>query len=327
MFPNLLPRLRHTAILSAIALASAASLEAEDIVQSQNVLAGSTWNDPVNWGGYLVEPGNNYFTTPGFFAPVTAFVTNGVVWNYSSTMRDNPAGGTFLGDSLTLLDGTRLLGKIDAGNTSTVNLIFGGGIFFAGPNTAGSATLAGTIRFEEGVHIGAIGVNPAVGGSFTQTIASKVIGNEEDVLQLTLLTEQDALRLGHIVFTGDLSEFEGTLYVGTALSGSAAGSSYSVQSSSTTTTLVIDTITFNNAGGDATYELATNETFGALIVGGTQLGAGTYDAEALNLVAGGGSFFIGGGSITVVPEPSTVLLSLAGFTFAVVFGLRKRRVA
>ncbi len=303
------------------AAVSIPSLHAANITQSANAPAGANWNQGSLWtGGAAPSAGNDYFTAGGFSSSATAFVTNGVTWNFTGTMRDDPAGSTFGGDSLTVVTNTRLLGKVEGGQTSNVNLIFGGGFFFAGPNGPGSATLAGTIRFADGIHIGAIGVNPAIGGSFTQTITSKVTGDDQDVLQLSLLTELGDLRLGHIIFTGDLSEFYGTIYVGTAASGTAVGSTYSVRSSSTVTSLILDTGAF----GNAKYDLATSETFKSIVVGGTALDAGTYDATTLNSLAGG-SFFTGDGSLTVVPEPATTAIAAAGLLGLVAAARRRSK--
>ncbi len=58
-------------------------------------------------------------------------------------------------------------------------------------------------------------------------------------------------------------------------------------------------------------------------VGVTTLTAGTYNATQLNTYSG--TTFSGAGSITIVPEPSTLLLSAFGLLGLLVRGRRKRR--
>lgn len=308
-----------TSCIAAASIASIPLLEAANIDQLANSTQG--WNSADYWGS-VATSGNDYFAVAGGFQPqTTAAETNGHLWTFNSTIRDNVDPGsnsTFAGDSLTLTTNTRLLGKVVNGSTSSVNLVFGGGFVFHGGNTPGSAILAGTIRFAEGINLGAIALNPnGTVNPMTLTVNSAVIGGTADTLQLTLLSENASPgtgnRLGNLIFNGDLSGFAGTLWVGTSVSGTSAASFYSVQSSSVLATLALDPATPNFV-----YNLATDETFGALVVGSTTLEAGTYTADDLNAEFGNGMQFFGDGSITVVPEPSTFALAgLAGILAAI----------
>jgi PEP-CTERM putative exosortase interaction domain len=301
-----------------------APLHAEDVFQIANSTQG--WNSADYWGAPATA-GNDYFSLPGFGQQTTAAETNGYLWTYNSTVRDNTDPGsnsTFAGDSLTLVSNTRLLGKVVNGSTSTVNLVFGGGFFFHGGNTPGSATLAGTIRFADGINLGAIVLNPnGTVNPLVLTINSAVIGGSADTLQLTLMSEGSSPgtgnRIGHLIFAGDLSGFAGTIWVGTSDSGTGASSFYSVRSSSVLATLALDPATHNFR-----YELATDETFGSLVIGDTILDPGTYSAEDLNATFGTGEQFFGEGSITVVPEPSTFALFGVAGILAGTAALRRR---
>lgn len=84
-----------------------------------------------------------------------------------------------------------------------------------------------------------------------------------------------------------------------------------------------NTATFN-LGGD-------NTTIGVLSFGETALAAGTYTAGMLNTMYGTTGInnalgFLGAGNLTVVPEPSTVVLALL-FGTGMLFFFRRRRLA
>jgi hypothetical protein len=301
-----------TVSVCAVLVASAFTLQAEDIFQIANSPNG--WNSADYWGAEATA-GNNYFTT-ALGSLINELVVDGFTWTLASgagaigTVRDSPDPGsssTFAGDSLTLSANTRILSKVKNGSTSTANLIFGGGFFMSGTNSGGSATLAGTLSFATGINLGAIAVNR--GQPVALTVSSTLIGGPDDTLQLSLFSESAIVGASSIIFNGDLSNFSGTLYVGTSTThnGSNPSSFYSVYSSSAATTLIIDTASF--AAGGNKYHLDNNVTFGSLIVGGVFLDPGTYTYADLELLAPG-SFLDNGGSITVIPEPSSIGLCL-----------------
>jgi hypothetical protein len=321
----------RTLALACATLGSFASTQAADITQTANSTNG--WNNGAYWNGTPPSAGNNYFSAASGTV-VDQFTANGTAWALAQTIgtvRDNTDPGsnsTFAGDSLTLVTNTRLLGKVINGSTSTVNLVFGGGFFFHGGNTPGSATLAGTIRFANGTHLGALALNPnGTVNPMVLTINSTVYGGTDDTLQLTLLSEGSSPgtgnRLGHLIFAGDLSNFSGSIWVGTSVSGTNVASFYSVQSSATSATLILDINTHNFR-----YNLAGADTlFGAVQIGDSFLSPGTYDAAWLNANYGTGTQFFGDGSITVVPEPAHYAAAMLGMLVFTVVLRRKRALA
>lgn len=291
---------------------SIAPLIAADITQSGSVPAGNTWNNSDFWGGNPVVPENNYLTVP-FGTSETPFTVGGVAWQTAGNMRDSEGSSTFNGGALVVNSGTRLLSKALAGATSTANIVLNGGFIHSAANASGSATLAGTISFGEGISLGAIGV--IANTNFTFNIASTIMGGPDVTLQLAM---NGSDRINVLNITGDISGFAGTFYVSTADGGVAYGSAFSITSSAPLATLelAVDSQNF-------LFDLSSDITFGSVIVGSTLLDPGTYTVADLEILAPGR--FLGEGSITVVPEPSTFAMLGVGVTlFAAV--LRKRRV-
>ncbi len=269
---------------------------ADTIDQTTNPAPGVDWNQPNVWGGNPVVATNDYQTTANLDpASATTFIANSVTWTTTTNLRDAQDGSTFNGGRLILNLNTRLLGKATNFATSTADIVFNGGFISSAANTAGGSTLDGTITFgsTDIAAIGVIGANPG----FTLNVTSKIVGEASDTLQLT---NYGAGRTSRINLFGDISDFLGTLFLGNALEAPASGT-FSIQSDAPAATVIMDTSTVNFF-----YELSGNVTFGALIIGGTQLPAGTYSFAELNTMAPG-SFIDGGGSITVaVPEPASV---------------------
>lgn len=321
-----------SAVVSSLFLLPVAN--AATIDQIINPASTVGWNDGAVWGS-IPTAGNSYRSVSGF-APVSpVYTVNGITWSHSGSVRDvndstttRGLSSTFLGDNILLSAETRLLGKGTGGSTQTVNLVFDGGFYHQAPSpppagTDPSSTLAGTVSFGSS-NIGALGMNAGSNGLFTWTITSSVFGGPGDTLQLII--GNDASRLNFLIFSGDLSGFSGTLYMGVSDAMTAPGSSFSLTSDALNATVQLDYTTPNflfDLGSD-------NITVGALSLGS---GTGTlvagnmvYDATMLNDLAGG-SFFTGTGTITVVPEPGTLALGAVGLLVTVSLLRHRRRNA
>lgn len=288
----------------------ASAVFAADIYQSGSIPAGNTWNNSTFWGGNEVVPENNYITAP-FGTPEVAFAVGGVTWQTAGNMRDSEGSSTFNGGALVLRSGTRLLSKALGGATSTANIVLNGGFIHSAANASGSATLAGTISFGDGVDLGAIGL--IANTNFTFNIASTIVGGPDVTLQLAM---NGSDRMNFLNITGDISGFAGTFFVSTADGGVALGSAFSITSSAPLATLelAVDSPNFM-------FDLSSDITFGSVIVGSTILDAGTYSVEDLDLLAPGR--FFGEGSITVVPEPSS--FALLGVALAAGIAVSRKR--
>ncbi len=183
--------------------------------------------------------------------------------------------------------------------------------------TLGAVTLTGSPTFDvanNGTGLGTLAVAAITGGAngFTKADAGEL-----------LLTAAGA-------YSGPTSVTGGTLQVTTD---GALGSS--IVSIASAATLILGGGTTNSyigvAGGlslasGATIELDYSgaDTVSSLSVGGTSLGPGTYTVSQL-IADGANSASFGAGTITVVPEPSTLILtsaSLAGWAIAL---CRRRR--
>lgn len=289
-------------VLGVAAAALLPVLHAETIDQSISPAAGVDWNQPSVWGDNAVVDANDYRTTADLIAAQTAFVVNGTTWAYTANLRDAESSSTFGGNSLILSADTRLLGKALGEATSTANIVLNGGFIHSAPNAGGSSTLAGTLSFAPGVTLGAIGMLANGAGAFTFNVASTIVGGSDVVLQLSM---DGATRTNHLNITGDISGFLGTIYVSTAADGVGSDSSFSIASSAPEATLELATASTNFR-----FDLNSQLTFKSVVIAGEALPAGTYTYDDLNDLAPG-SFLPNGGSLTVVPEPSVLGLSIA----------------
>lgn len=320
--------------LASCSLLTVSPAQAETIAQAGNAGASTGWNTPSIWGGSAPSPGNDYVTTAT--GTLTLIYTlNGIAWNQAQwSVRDvvdsvNGVSTTFDGDRLILQENTSLNARSTGGSTQTVNLVFDGGMYRGNVGSAGatrSTSLAGTIGFNTPTTIAAMGtLSPNDGNSFTLNINSTVTGGAGNVLQLTMNGGMN--RTAFVNLNGDLSGYFGTIYAGVSTAGINAGvadtSRFSITSDAVNATVQLDYTTTNFG-----YDLVGDVTFGALRLGsgeGTEVAAGIYDLDALNGLAGG-NYFHGGGTITVVPEPSTVALCAVGLMGGIaLLRLRPRR--
>lgn len=306
---------------------SATALNAETIFQAVSGTAQIGWNDPTLWGNGTdpVVNTNTYETLPGWVTSSTDAVVNGKTWAYTGMVRTSGNGGgaqalstTFSGNSLTLNENTRLLGKNYSASTATANIVLNGGyINYAVDSAANnsSATLAGTISFGV-ADLGALFM--IANSNYTLNVASTITGDSSKMLQLSMAGGTG--RNNQLVILGDMSGFFGTIWTGVAASGTGPNSFFSIQTNAINATLQLDTSSANFH-----YNLQTNQSFASLIVDGTTLGAGTYDAAYLNGLAPN-KFTDGGGSITVaaIPEPGVTALCGLGILVGIAQILRRR---
>ncbi len=305
--------------MAVIAISSSTSLHAALFVQTlQNPSNSQLWNDPVVWGGNAVTAGNSYQTALTGTSPDpggTSFVVNGTTWNVRNNLRDTaggaPADTTFAGDELILDADTRLLMKGRFGTTSTATIVMqDDSHIILAPDGNGIANLAGSITVADSA-LTAIGIQP--NGGNTLNVTSTIAGGIGSTLQLVL----HGGSVNHLNIDGDYSAFAGTFYLGTSTSPTGAGSSFSFAAGSA------PAATFQLAPhANFTFDLDTDLTFGAVILGSETLAPGTYDHDALAGLGFGSSFTANGGSITVIPEPAAAFLG--GLGLLCLLGRRRR---
>lgn len=195
-----------------------------------------------------------------------------------------------------------------------------------------------------------IHVQANVGFDHSLTLSGNVGGVGQ--LQFTAANNGDA-SLGRLVLTGAQNTYSGgTLVRGgtveargaltslgtgdvTVLSGSLLPANTSIAKLLINVpdgNAIANTATLSLAGGktagsadDGYLELVTNETVGGLILGGVSQGAGTYGSTSSAATFQNDEFFAGTGVLTVVPEPSALVLVLT--TALVGLGWRRARSA
>lgn len=284
--------------MAALALPMIGNSQIAQTVNSAN--NSSEWNDAV-WGGLPAAAptaANNYVTATGFFAANNTFLgvnVTGRMRAYAATGSGGLGGGTFLGNSLTVIAGTELLVK-EAG-TYNANLTLSGGVLRFAPDTSVNATWGGSINVASDSILGVV----RSGGGSAFTIASTLTGSST----LRLASGQTAGVNNVITFDDG---------VGTSLNG------YSGLFDIGGGTIRV-TVDFNQPynlslanlrmGAYSTLDvlnLDANITVGSFNFGATPLAGGIYNASALNGTFGNGSQFTGAGTLTVVPEPSSMAL-------------------
>ncbi len=274
-------KLAYSTLTFACGIASLSS-DAATITQATN---NSDWNLAATWdNGQVPTPANDYFSSNDL----------GVS---EETLRVPFGGGTFDGNSLTIVSGTRLLTKGGNSATSNVaNLILDGGSIAHGDNDRN--------------HIVDGGINVAQAstirmGSTTRsyTIASMLTGSADLIIQGT----------GTAIFTDDVSTFSGSL-LGTSGVILDFDESYSFAS------LNLD------ASSQLLLDDDVNLVFQGVTFGATSLDAGVYTFAELN--EDFDAFLVDGGSGTVtvgvIPEPAS--LALLGLGGLCMLG-RRRRIA
>jgi hypothetical protein len=292
---------RKLSIVCATTASLAASSQAATINQTTNPPAGTDWNQTSVWGGNAVIPSNDYASAALGGASATSFIVNGTTWASNTNVRDSTGTSTFGGGSLILNSNTRLLMKaIGSPATSTANIVLNGGYISAAPNGGGTTVLAGTINNFAG--FSAIGMQPFAGTTQTFNINSTITGG--GLLQFTQTSGQ-ANTIAHMNLNGDISSFTGTLYFAQAATPTSVGSDFSIAGSAP-----LATLQFATGATSFLFNVNNNISFSSVILNGGALAPGTYSVSDLNGFAGGK--FAGLGSITVIPEPSTIGLGVVG---------------
>lgn len=291
-----------------------APAHAADINQTTNAAAAQgTWNNATVWGGSAPTAGNNYFTTSGL---ITAGSTS--LNNISVTGRIRDSGTVFGGDQLTINAGTELLLKGSGTYTSSGNVVLNGGMIRLSPDLSTTTTFAGTLHVADESYVGVVRLSDTL-LDFSSTITGS------SVLHIAAATghgTNTANPVLTIVFSGDLSGFTGTFSLG---GGSFGVNRVAVLDFNQNYNLPSTSFIMGAAGTNDILNLDQSLTFGSFSFGATALGAGTYDATALNTLFGNGSQFTGLGTLTVIPEPGSYagVFGVGGLLAA--FGSRRRR--
>lgn len=270
-----------TLALGALATLHGLPTQAATITQATN---NTDWPVASTWSNSAApSPGNDYFTNSALIAG-------------EETLRSPFGGGTFGGNSLTIVSGTRLLTKGNNSSTFTIpNLILTSGSAIAHGDAARSHIIQGGLNVTGDAQI-------RMGGADrTYTINSAITGGSN-------LTVEGA---GLAILNNASSTFSGTFF-GTSSVILDFDTSYAASSLN----LASGTQLKLNDNANIAFQ---NVTFGA-----TELGAGTYTFAELNTAYD--SFIVNGGSgtLTVIPEPAS--LALVGLGMLCMLGRRRGAV-
>lgn len=305
-------------ILSLTALgivASLATTQAAIIAQTNlNPNDANPWNTPAVWNGSTVSSTDDYNMVAGTNSLGTSFTVGATAWSFNTNLRDtsgaSPTNTTFTGGRLINNALTRILMKGVNNTTSTASIVFnGGGHIIHAPNSggagnAGTTNLAGTINATTG-STSAIGMIPSGNATNTLNITSTITGSGT----IQLVTTGGTSRTAFLNLNGDISNFSGTFLLSTNTGGSDGGapsatSAFSIAAASAN----LATLNLATASTRFLFNLNSDLNFGSVIIGTSTLGVGTYTFDDLNTIAPG-KFINNSGSITVVPEPSALLLT------------------
>lgn len=307
------PPIHHPTRLGQVGVAllcCAFSWNAHAAIIDQTVASTNTstaWNSAV-WGSPAAAPtsGNTYRVVAGTIASSDTKMLSGL--SVTGRVRAFSGSTAFAGGSLEILSGAELLIKDTLPATFNANIVLNGGIIRSSPNTAGAATLTGTLNVVADSYMGVVH-----GGACQLVVNSTITGSSAIRL---LGGDGGAHTIG---FGGDLSAFTGTLDIG------GGGSK-----------ITVDVNQSYNLGGASLVmrsgtadilNLDGNMTIGFFSFAGTVLDTGTYSIAALNSTFGNGSQFTGAGSLTIaaIPEPSTYTLVLGCVVLGAVSLRRFRR--
>ncbi len=238
----------------------------------------------------------------------------------------NSTSYTFAGDSLTINNGRFILKGASTGQVLTVNNLIlsnavldqsvgangntstiGGNILVSTASTMGANTgetmfvtsnISGSanLQFGGAANIGNLNGTTVLSGNNNAYSGNITVGTAG---QTAILSATSDFALG----TGNVSVISGTLSLGMGA----------------TNNYISDLATLSLAAGTtANLGFTGSDTVGSLVLGGAAQMPGMYNSSTPIV----GSFFTGGGSIVVVPEPSSALLIGLG---AIGFVTRRRR--
>jgi hypothetical protein len=280
--------IKRLVLPTGLLLCAAATGHAATIVQTVDNI---DWNAAM-WGTPAAAPtaGNDY---------VTALVNT----NRFRISADGTSS-TFAGDSITVATGTRALMKNTDGTTATIggNLTMDGGLLSLAANTVGSATLDVNqfIVTTNGAHI------DMANNGVTLTIAGILTGSGDILIDYESGTNAGTRGIS---FAG-INAYTGAIAVNDQMDidfGADYVFSNTLTLSSGSVLNVDQTLTFDE--GDLI------DAVNGAVAAGTYSGAG--------LTGLGANYADGGGTIVVVPEPSSGLLAIVAFS-GVLF-LRRRK--
>jgi len=265
------------------------------------------WNNTGAWaGGSALSSACNYITTtvagggPGMLYGISSnFV--GAIWAYTVTDGGGPATNIFSGGTLTVSPGT-VLGLKQFGDgttnlTASANLILNGGLVDQEPDVfaGGTATLSGSISNAANSYLGidfpyntTLDITSTLTGSHTLTLLSAAVGSGS---------------WGNFKFTGDLSQFNGTLILG---NGSAPYEALELDPSVNNMSLL--TLQMANTNTELTLDEAVS--VGSFSIAGHAVSPGTYTTSQLAALGYGGAF-TGTGTLSIVLSAPTGLSAVA----------------
>lgn len=218
--------------------------------------------------------------------------------------------------------------NVGSGKTLT---LASGGLIFAGAGTIGAAgdPAAGTIQF--GTTGNAVEGVVWANGSTTNTLGASLSGTGG----LTKAGTGMLVLAGPNIYSGLTYIGGGTLQVGNGTNASSLGVTGDVTIAPGAVLSLMNGLAISDAGtltmerfglfnGRMTIAAGINETVGALFLGDTAAAPGIYGSVASGAQFQFDDYFSGTGTITVVPEPASTGMLLAGVAVA---GARRRRVS
>jgi autotransporter-associated beta strand protein len=264
---------------------------------------------------------------------IRALDTTATTTEYANQITAGSTANINIGTVPTLTEPTTINAlRLTSGGTSNLGdgqvlTIQSGGIFFAANNSTlgGSGSLnAGTIAF--GSAEGVVWSN----GTNTNTIGASMTGS----LGLTKAGTGTLILTGTNSYSGLTSVSGGTLQVGDGLNLSNLGltGDVTVANGATLSLLNDDAIAdtailrlqqFGLLNGKLNLALDVNETVGSLFLGDAAAVPGTYGSTLSGATFQNDTFFAGLGTLTVVPEPTSLLTICAALV--PLMGLRRRR--
>lgn len=286
---------------------------------------GRYWGDLANWSGVVAIPNGTGFTASlnndanNTSGQRTLLLANGAGADTSFTIK------SFSSSTATSNRDYRI-NNVSGG---TAKLIFDSGV----PDTAATFTVwtsAGSVlAINAGLQLNSNLDALIRFNSATTTILASFNGviSGAGGFNLTTLNSGTTYRAGFNAtntYIGNTTIANGHLVVGatgtlgqsdTILSG--AGSFLTLESANALNDSFGLTVA---TGATVNLNFSGVDTVGGLTIGGTALGAGTYDAAALSLY---GASFTGIGQLSIVPEPSS-FATLAGLSAVLLTATRRR---
>jgi hypothetical protein len=320
------------ALTSALLLAVLVPANAANVtLTSSNTTSGqSGFTTGSNWSnGAVPSAAHDYFVNNNFVL---------------RTPQPSAVSSTFGGNSLTINGGSLGLANLRTGGSETIinNFTLTGGGFLSN-FTSGTQTVSGTLNIDGSAFARLHTANSSGAGSAPPrniTLASQISGTGNfGVVQSGILTLTGAGNTfggtwvvgGTDVSVGGVSYSNSSLRISTLHASSA--NSLGVNSSIVANDYSILKIDYDwtttgslSLGANSKLFLDNDLIVSSFSINGTDLGFGTFTYDFLN--TNYDAFFDTaglGGSITVIPEPSTYSALLGAAALGLMLGLRRRR--